>query len=261
MPPPLSDRRRKAIAALTQKKYRERAGQLLVEGWRSVASALAAEATITEVVVTEAVYADAKVQATLAQAGVAIYLATERVLAQLSDVRTSPGIAAVAALPDAALDALSTAQRVLALDGVQDPGNVGTLLRTAAWYGLDGVIAGPGTADLFSPKVVRAAMGGLWDLTLVRTTDLGGALAFRGAFTFTRYGADLAGTPASEWTPSPPAVLVLGSEAHGLSPAVHPHLDARVALPGNKARRGVESLNVAVAGGILMDRWLLAVGR
>jgi TrmH family RNA methyltransferase len=139
---------------------------------------------------------------------------------------------------------------------VQDPGNVGTLLRTAAWFGASAVIAGPGTAGLYGPKVMRAAAGGHWSLNLARTNSPGVFLDELRKTGCGLYGADLQGVPISAWTPRRPSALVLGSEAHGLSPAVLDRLDSPVAIPRTPHQSSAESLNVAVAGGILIYEWL-----
>ncbi len=256
MEQPLTHRRRKEIASLAQKKYRERLGAFLVEGVRSVEAAVEAGAPLLEVLVSESAQEEARVQALLARTGAPVHVLPERDLVRLSDVQTSQGVLAVARLSTASLDTLKTKERLLILDGVQDPGNVGTILRTAAWFGADALLAGPGTADLFAPKVVRAAMGGLWDLPLARTDDLSSFLADLKASGFTLYGADLGGTPVQEWRPRRPSALLLGSEAHGLSPAAQARLDERIVLPGTPHRTGAESLNVAVAAGILLYAWL-----
>lgn len=252
----LPERRRKEIASLARRKYRERLGQMLVEGLRSVEAAVEAGAPLVDVLVSPAARDDARVRVFLDRAAVPVYVVADDDLARLSDVQTSQGVLAVARinlLPEAGL---VRCRAVLVLDGVQDPGNAGTLLRTAAWFGADAVLAGPGTVDLFNPKVVRAAMGGLWDLQLARTNDLGAALRRLREHGFACYGADLAGTSARAWQPRRPSALVLGSEAHGLSTAAAAALDERVAIAGTPGRRGTESLNVAVAAGILLYEWL-----
>jgi TrmH family RNA methyltransferase len=102
-------------------------------------------------------------------------------------------------------------------------------------------------------------MGGLWDLRIAATDDLAAALRQLRDRGLALYGADLDGGPAHAWSPRHEAVLVLGSEAHGLSADVTTLLDARVRIaapPSADAIRGVESLNVSVAAGVLLHRWL-----
>lgn len=256
MPPQLTERRRKEIASLNQRKYRERFGQMLIEGFRSVESAIQADAPLVEILIAGPRYTDARVRGVLDQAGVPVHVLTERELAQLSDVETNQGVIAVARIQLLPEDRLQSFRSILVLDAVQDPGNVGTIIRTAAWFGVDAIVAGPGTVDFFNPKVVRAAMGGLWDVHLSRVDDLSILLDRMAAAGFHRYGADLEGTRFQSWFPEFPSVLILGSEAHGISPAVAGAVDDRITIPGNPRHRGAESLNVAIAAGILMQRWL-----
>lgn len=252
----LTNRRRKEIASLGQKKYRDRLGQMLIEGVRSVASALDAGAPLLEVVVAEGALSQPEVQALTGTTSGPVYVLPDAEVERLSEVRSSQGVLAVARtdlIPAARLAGLQT---VLVLDGVQDPGNVGTLVRTAGWFGAQAVLAGPGTADFFNPKAVRAAMGGLWDVRLARTDHLAATLDDLHAARFHLYGADLEGTAVHTWAPRTPSALVFGSEAHGLSAAVAQRLDERVAIGGAPTRAGTESLNVAVAAGILVYEWL-----
>jgi RNA methyltransferase, TrmH family len=250
----LSRRRLQEIQRLARRRHRDAAGQFLVEGVRSVESALAAGAPLVEVLATHEASADPRVAALLAEARVPVHVVPSPDLARVADTEATQGLLAVAELRRAALDAL--AAPLVVLDGVQDPGNVGAVVRAAAWFGVRGVLVGPGTADPFGPKAVRAAMGGLWDLGIAGAGDLGAALDALRARGLPLYGADLDGEPARTWAPPSEAVLVLGSEAHGLSEASRQRLDGKVRIGGGEAARGVESLNVSVAAGILLHRWL-----
>jgi RNA methyltransferase, TrmH family len=134
------------------------------------------------------------------------------------------------------------------LDGVQDPGNVGTILRTAGALGASAVLAMPGTVDLWNAKVVRSAMGASFRLPVMAGTwealDL-----FRQRHTLAIWGADTAGAPLDTLDPPARLALVVGNEGAGLSAAAHERVDALVALP---IAPSVESLNVAVATGIFL---------
>jgi TrmH family RNA methyltransferase len=260
MPEPLSNRRRKSIAALTRRRGRQRQDQTLIEGSRALQSALDAEAPVVEVVVTAGALNDPEVRPLLDRLSVPVYETDADTMDTLTDVATPQGLVAVAERclrdPDTVPERLGDAGTALLLDGVQDPGNVGTLLRTAAWFGAQAVVAGPGTAGLYGPKVMRAAAGSHWALTLARTDDLGSFLDRLRRHGAALYGADLQGVEARAWQPARPSALALGSEAHGLSPAVLDRLDTTVALRGAPNRPAAESLNVAVAGGILLYVWL-----
>lgn len=136
--------------------------------------------------------------------------------------------------------------RTLALDGVQDAGNVGTLLRIADWFGLDRVVMGQDCAALFSQKVINASMGSFSRLRVV-TAPLAEALATVPA-TVPILGCDLHGEDIRRLPPLEHGVIVIGSEGRGLSPAVAARVTRRVTIP----RFGkAESLNAAVAAGIV----------
>lgn len=260
MPTPLSNRRRKSIAALTRRRGRRRQGRTLIEGPRALRSALDGNAPLVEVVVTPDGLDDPDVQPLIDRLTVPVFETDVDTMAQLTDVATPQGLVAVVErrlrAPETVPEHLRDTGTALLLDGVQDPGNVGTLLRTAAWFGVQAVVAGPGTAGLYGPKVMRAAAGGHWALDLSRTDEFGELLDQLRRHGAALYGADLQGIRADTWAPSRPSALALGSEAHGLSPTVLDRLDTTVSLHGAPNRPAAESLNVAVAGGILLYEWL-----
>ena len=170
--------------------------------------------------------------------------------ASAAETDSPQGVLAIAAVPPHSLDSLEIAPvaRIVVLDAVQDPGNVGTIMRTAAALGAAAVVAMPGTVDLWNAKVVRSAMGAGFHLpTCGSTWD---ALhAFRHRESFALWGADAAGTPVFELKPPDRLALVVGNEGAGLSDDARQRMDRLVALP---IERTVESLNVAVATGILL---------
>ena len=252
----MTRQRLKVLASLSRRRSREAHGVFLVEGVRSVEAALDARAPLVEVLVAAGRAEETRIAALAHRAeaaGVAVERVASRDLERVGDARTSQGVIGVARR--VVHDQIEPRPGLVVLDGVQDPGNVGTVIRTAAWFGVAGVVCGPGTADPESPKVVRAAMGGLWDVPLARTTDLAATLDALASDGLALWGADMDGTPVSAWQPGRGAALVLGSEAHGLSPASRERLSGTVAIPGAGAA-GAESLNVSVAAGILLHAWL-----
>lgn len=209
--------------------------------------------------VSESTYADARIKALCTKAAGPAYLCPDDRFQNISQVQQSQGILAVVESRVRPVDELHDCTTIVALDGVQDPGNAGTLLRTAAWYGVDAVVAGPGTVDLTNPKVVRAAMGAHWETMLAAAEQLDSVLERLRSTGFTPYAADLQGTPVDHWQPDEPSLLVLGSEAHGISAPVAHQVHERIYIrrAGEYGARsgGVESLNVAVASGIIMHHW------
>jgi TrmH family RNA methyltransferase len=243
---------RKRYAALHRARGRRQQEAFLLEGTRSLHAALDAAADVLDALLAPS--ADTDLRARLAAAGIPILDATESDVAAAADVQTHQGAVARVRLPSPDQAALSRAERLLVLNGVQDPGNVGTLVRTAAWFGLDAVVADRDTADFWAPKTVRSTMGGLFDLALVRLDDLPGFLREQIATGREVAGAALGGPSVDEWVPARRSALAMGSEGGGFSADVDALLGQRVHIPGSSRRRGTESLNVAVAGGIAMAR-------
>ena len=249
----LTNRRRAELRSLHRSKGRRDLGQYLIEGVRPVESALDASVALVEVVVAFEQAGDSRIAKILERAACPVLFGSARDLDGICDVQTTQGIVAVGTIPPPGADPVGPC---LLLDGIQDPGNVGALIRTAAWFGAGSVVCGPGTADPWQPKAVRAAMGGLWDLRVVRVDDLTGLLTGDWVRGKPIYVADMAGTPVGEWHPERDAVLVLGSEAHGPGEATLAAATERVHIPRSAAGPATESLNAAVASGILMFAWL-----
>ena len=229
----------------------------LIEGERSVTSALVAGAELEFVVYTPAFDGTDVIEEAIKSA-VSLVIVDDREMQNLSDVRTPQGILAVARSPLVTELSLQSSGSILILDGIQDPGNAGTLIRTAAWFGIEAVLAADGTVDILSPKVIRSTMGGMWDIKIGRThsiSDWMNGWKSKGGFVV---AGDMNGINVSDWIPSPRTALVIGGEANGLSREMKTHLDVGV-LIGRPADSGdvigVESLNAAVAGGILMSHW------
>ena len=171
------------------------------------------------------------------------------VLASVTDAVTSQGVAAVARIPAPALDDIPTAAPVLVAVAVADPGNAGTLLRSAEAAGFGAVLFTAGSVDPFAPKCVRASAGSVFRVPVLRggeaatVLDEVGATGRRRVATRAHDAVALADADLSG-----PVAVVLGSEAHGLPAALDDHVDEWVSIP--MAGR-VESLNVAMAGTLL----------
>jgi TrmH family RNA methyltransferase len=224
----------------------------LVEGPNVVRDALEAGAMMHEALYTEAAAADPAVESlvdALRLHGVTVELVSDAELAEFADTVTPQGLLVTAGIPRRSLDEVSSS-RVVVLDAVQDPGNVGTLIRAAEALGAGAVVLLPGTADAWSPKVVRAAAGASFRVPIVETTatELGDWCRGHGV---PLLAAAVGGEPALRSAGPRDAALVLGNEAAGVSDAVLAAADGVVGVP---QRGHTDSLNVAMAGAILMDR-------
>lgn len=176
---------------------------------------------------------------------------TERVLAAVSDATTPQGVAAVASKPDAELSSLGTAPSlVLVLAEVADPGNAGTLVRSAAAAGADAVVFTEGSVDPWGPKTVRASAAALFGLPVITGVSLLEAIEALKERGLSLYAAEAGkGTPVYDVDLTRPCALVLGNEAHGIPRGESERFTGYLSIP---MPGGTESLNVATAGSILM---------
>jgi len=251
----ITERRIKEVVSMKRKKGRVEHQSYLVEGIRLVESALISGTPIVEIFATPDVIGDERLAKAMAKAGKSAVEVSNKIMAKMSDTSTPSGVLAVASVPNPTHACISCLSKVLVLDGVQDPGNVGALIRSAAWFGVEAVVAGPGTADYFAPKTVRASMGGMWDLILEQVDFLPGFIATNIRAGVDVQFADMTGLPVTKWSPAAHSMLVIGSEAHGVSEEVRSACAGSITIPGKDKARAVESLNAAVAGSILMSHW------
>jgi RNA methyltransferase, TrmH family len=244
------------IRDLHRRRGRERRGLALAEGVRLVEEALAAGVRVRGAAVSPALEGTSRgsaLKSALRERGVPLTEVGPAGLQELADTEHPQGVVAVveprvwtlADLP------LAPGAVVLVLDGVQDPGNVGTLLRTALGLGAAGVVALKGTADLTNPKVLRGSMGAAFRLPAV-ATDVERFLAWSSEHDMELWVAAADGETATRHgarARRPPLALVLGNEGAGVSAAVEQAARRWVSIP---LAPGAESLNVAVAAGILL---------
>ena len=241
----------KYVQSLHQKKYRQRHGAFLVEGGKSVLELLSSDLTTEHLLLTPEVAALLP-PPRLAATPYTLLAAPD--LTRLGTLALNDTALAVARLPaEPPLPAgLPQTGLVLALDEVRDPGNLGTLLRLADWYGLPGVVLSASCTDAYSPKTVAASMGSFARAN-VWCRDLPAWLAALPAGT-PIYGADLHGANVHRAALNPVGVLVMGSESHGLTAEVEVFLTQRLHIP-RRPGSGAESLNVAISAGILLDNF------
>ena len=238
---------------LRRRKARERSGLFVAEGVRTVEDLLRSPLAIRGALVGPQLDSGPRgeaVRQSLVARGVEVLDVDEREFDSAAETESPQGVLAVAAVPARSWSAVAGDRpvRVLVLDAVQDPGNVGTMVRTAAALGAAATVALPGTVDLWSAKVVRSAMGAHFSHAAFATTwdDLD---RWRTAGRVAIWGADAGGSPLTAVGETPGRLaLVVGNEGSGLTAAARERIEKMVALP----LAGLDSLNVAVAAGILL---------
>ncbi len=246
----LDNQQIKAARKLQRRRQRIRSGTLLIEGIRLVRDAIQSGAVIEKLFYAPALIADNEAALTLiAQSearGLIALACTEEIFHALTETVTPQGVAAIVALPELLLPL--PLKFTLILDQVRDPGNAGTLVRTAEAAGVDAVIFGPETVDPFNDKVVRAGMGAHFRLP-IRTCATWSAIHALLGSQQTLYVAQATATrdyTAVEWSAS--CALVVGGEATGASVETDAFAQA-IAIPMHSQ---VESLNAAIAGAVIL---------
>lgn len=231
------NKRIKAVRKLLTKKGRLKANQFLIEGEHLIEEALKWNANILELFVLENSEFNFDLKTTVV---------TKDVMKSLSTLVTPPGIIAVVEMNTQTVDS----NRILALDGVQDPGNLGTLIRTADAFNFKRILIGKDTVDPYSDKVLRSSQGSHFHVS-IEDMDLVEAINDFDGIVLT---TDLQGEPLNKNKITGPIMIVLGNEGQGVSDDVlsHANYKVKIDMPGH-----AESLNVSVAGGILMHQYSL----
>ena len=257
---PVASQRRLAMwRKLATKKGRKQTGQILVEGERLVGEALSSNCEVQHILVAD----DPQGQAAARRLRLTVPLRSQKTLTvarrafdQLTDTRHAAGVAAIVAWrpwPFASLsDAKTRIDRILVCDRISDPGNLGTLIRTAAGLGVEAVILHPQAAELTNPKTIRATAGAVFRIPVYEnvTPEHAALWLRRDRLTVLIADAHVGDEPESK-TKLRRWALVIGGETHPLDPEWERFAARRVRVP---LRAGVESLNAAIAGAILIDR-------
>lgn len=223
----------KFIRSLGEKKYRAQSGLFIVEGEKLVSEAMASGFTVRSVYRMDEIGEDTMKRISLLSSPSPVLAVVE----QRKDT------------PETDFDALS-----LALDGIRDPGNLGTILRIADWFGIDTIFCSPGTVELYNPKVVQATMGAIFRKKVVYMDlrEVCGMFASRGKRI---WGTFLEGSDIYSETLSDSGLIVMGSEADGISDEVGACISDRITIPSFATGQGSESLNVAVATAITLSEF------
>ena len=227
-----------SIKALADKRGRVEQGAFIAEGEKLVAELRASHLAVRKVYATKPLFADAEVIA-------------ERDMERISQLKTSNSTLAVVEIPRYNLaDAKPDKNLVLALDRVQNPGNLGTIIRLADWFGITDIVCSADSADCFNPKVVQATMGAIIRVR-VHYTDLQRWLSEQRSKGVKIYGTFLDGENIYKTEKGSCGVIVMGNEGQGISPECEQSVTHRIYIPPYPADNpGSESLNVAIATAI-----------
>ena len=229
------------VRSLADKRGRTETGLFVAEGAKLVGELRASHLRVRKIFALEGLFEGPEVECV-----------TPRDMERLSLLKTASNSLALVEIPRYRFDAAGAGRRLtLALDQVQNPGNLGTIIRLADWFGIRDILCSEGTADCFNPKVVQATMGAILRVR-VHYTDLAAALTAAARDGVPVYGTFLEGENLYESRLSPAGIVVMGNEGRGVTPSVAQCISRKLFIPPWPAdRRGSESLNVAMATGIV----------
>jgi TrmH family RNA methyltransferase len=252
---PLSKNDIKYLRSLSQKKIREEEKKFILEGWLPLGEALGSDVAVEYVAVDKTSEGDPsrdKILSAAKKKSIRIHEITRKELDQVSNTVHSQGVLALIHKKEDRLSDLieQKAPLLVALDGVADPGNLGSIVRSCDWFGVDGILMGTGCVELYNEKVVRSTAGSLFHLPIVEDLDLVSTLkqTSTAGYSVVSYSGD--GTVSYlSGRLRLPAVLIFGSEAHGISEDVRKLSHTVLNIPHHGR---AESLNVGVACGIVL---------
>lgn len=238
----------KLIQALDLKKQRKKCGLFLVQGEKNVGELLNSDFTIKHLFAT-AQYIN-KVAATLTKQNLIPLTieATEDELKKAGTLNSNNSVIAIAECKISDVPSISENELILVLDSVGDPGNLGTIIRVADWYGIKHIVCSPECADFYNPKVIAATMGSFARVSISHAT----LPDYLQKQNHPIYGAFLEGDNIHKAQLAKTAFIVMGSESHGISEPVSKYISNKITIPNFG---DAESLNVAMATGIILDNF------
>lgn len=233
------------VRSLADKKGRTAEGLFVVEGRKMVTEAIASGFEVEEV------YATAENADGLGQARVV----SPSEFGRISRLKSPQGVLALVRIPEYRTPSARPGELLIALDRLQDPGNLGTIIRTADWFGVRDIVCSPDSADCFNPKTVQATMGSLFRVR-VHYTALEGFLRAAVSDRIPVYGTFMDGDSIYGKGLRPDGIIVMGNEGSGISEAIANLITHRISIPQYPAGGGgAESLNVAAATAIIVSEF------
>ena len=245
----------KHVKKLKEKKYRDQSQEFIIEGIKLVKEAIEEKANIKQIIICDncensgiipkdLMYEIAKYNC--------VYV-TENILKTMSDVNAPQGIMAIIGRNNKEKDIDYSQDIIVALDDIQDPGNLGTILRTVDSIGLNQILVSKGTADCYNPKVVRSTMGAIFRIKIIECEDLEQTLKETQKNNFKLIVSSLQTNNSLYDIDFDKKVIIIGNEANGVEPQIQEMADEKIKIP---MLGKTESLNASVATGIIIYEYV-----
>ncbi len=245
---------KKLISKLDQKKYRKELGLFVIEGIKLAEEALNSGVDIELLVIEEKRKNESdinKLVNKLNDLGVEIEYCSTKEAKEIKKTEVFPGVLLVVKYKNHLLKDLDLKKPVIFLNKVSDPGNLGTIIRTADWFGIDNIVLDKGSVDPHNDKVLRSTMGSIFRTKIVTNVPAQEALEFLAKNGYDIVSFSMNGENMDKANFSPKTVLVFGSESHGINPDILDKSAKTLSIPGTGR---AESLNVAVSAGIVLNK-------
>ncbi len=236
----------KFIKSLHRKKIRKQEQLFFVEGAKNVTELLRANFTVTHLLYTDKFWQEHSRLVELCEGE--NEMVSRELLAQAGTFQTNDSALAVAKMPEPDIFEVEKGDLALALSDIRDPGNLGTILRIADWYGVHKLILSPETADIFNPKVLHASMGSFCRVRWCYTE----LLPFLQKAKVPVYGASMQGDNVHSLGLGEEGIILMGNESRGISEELLPFVHQKIGIP---RFGGAESLNVAIATAVICDNF------
>ncbi len=230
----------KLITSLGQKKYRQKNGLFVAEGIKVIRELLNSDFQLEKLFASEAIFDVSEDQ---------FILAEERELKKISFLKTPQTALALFKIPQQNLGILD--DLTVVLDGVRDPGNLGTIIRLCDWFGVKNLVCSQDTVDCFNPKVIQSTMGSITRVNVIYKN----LANFLQSQDLVIYGTFMEGENVYQKKLQQKAVLVMGNEANGISPEIEKLISEKISIPQFGQSQETESLNVATATAIFLSEF------
>ncbi len=232
------------IQSLKQKKYRQKYNKFILEGEKIIM-----EGINQNNINFDSIYCLPEKKNLLLDSKISITEINSATLQKISNLKTPPGIIAVANIPPVkSISNLKIQKLAIFLEDIQDPGNLGTILRTAEWFGFNDIILSQETVEVYNPKVIQASMGSFARMNYYYSN----IIEIKDTFPQVKIiGTSLQGNNLFEFEPSYPMIMTIGSESHGISDLTIQNSDVLLSIPKAK-NSGAESLNAAIANAVFL---------
>lgn len=242
----------KLIASLKEKKFREAENLFLIEGEKICIEALSSDWEVVEVILTNNYEPGEQLANLIKKRKIEVNRINEKDYKKISNEKTPPGCSALIKIKkyDLEKDLIENKlDKVILLEQINDPGNLGTIIRTADWFNFSGIILSENSCDVFNPKVVKGSMGSLFHLKIYENINLINSIEILRNYGFLIIGTDLKGLDIKKLKKRDKIAVIFGNESHGLSLNTKNQCDEIVTIPKSGSS---ESLNVAISASIIM---------